>query len=154
MSACAVAGVLSAVVLAAAPGAGADDGTTTDTNATVTGTTTGSTTPAPPTDTTPTVPVPKPRPKPKPAAPRLIAAGVTVGGTLVGGRFDKLLALTEKSTEQEFGPGAIKCGSRARRGDRPRERTRFTRVLPPPIELVNWEELEGNGKSKPKLYEE
>jgi lipoprotein-anchoring transpeptidase ErfK/SrfK len=83
LSACAAAGLLSAVLLGAAPGAGADDGTSTDTTGT-TGTTTGTTIPTPPTDTTPAAPVPKPRPRPAPV-PKLIAAGVTVGGTLVGG---------------------------------------------------------------------
>ncbi len=75
--ACAAAGALSAVLLAATPSATADTGTGTGT------TTTGTTTTAPPpptttstttTTTTPTVP-----------RPTTIAAGVTVGGDLVGG---------------------------------------------------------------------
>jgi DNA gyrase subunit A len=79
---------------------------------------------------------------------------VCVGGTLVGGRFDKLVTVTEKDTQQEFGPGAIKVGSRARKGDRPRERTKFARVVPPPIELVNWDEVEGKKPVGPRLHEE
>ncbi len=65
---CAVAGLAAAFLLAATPVAGADGGAT--------GTTT-TTEPPPPTTTTapPTTPPP----------PRLIAAGITVGGTLVGG---------------------------------------------------------------------
>jgi DNA gyrase subunit A len=81
---------------------------------------------------------------------------VCVGGTLVGGRFDKLVVETEKGTFQDFGPGAIKVGSRARKGDKPRERTRFSRVMPPPIELVNWDEVEGRTKpaTGARLFEE
>ena len=77
ISASGAAGILCAVLLASASLAGADDGTTT-------GTTPGVTTPTvpttPPTDTaTPTT-----TPPPVVGA-KLIAAGVTVGGTLVGG---------------------------------------------------------------------
>ncbi|HJZ54893.1 MAG TPA: DNA gyrase C-terminal beta-propeller domain-containing protein, partial [Gemmataceae bacterium] len=73
---------------------------------------------------------------------------VCVGGMLVGGRFDKLVVETEKGTTQEFGPGAIKVGSRARVGEKPRERTRFSRVAAPPIELVNWDEVDGKAPKK------
>jgi len=74
LSACAAAGVIVAVLLAAAPRAGADDGTTT-------GTTTGATTAA----TVPTTTTSPPTTTPVPAPPKLIAAGVTIGRTLVGG---------------------------------------------------------------------
>jgi DNA gyrase subunit A len=68
---------------------------------------------------------------------------VCVGGTLVGGRFDKLIVETEAGKQQEFGPGAIKSQKRGGKGEKPGARTRFTRVIAPPIELVNWEEVEG-----------
>ena len=73
-SACGAAGAIAAVLLATAPSAGADGGTTTGP-----GTTTAppTTTTEPTTTTSTTTPLP-PRPK-------LIAAGVTIGGTLVGG---------------------------------------------------------------------
>ncbi|VTT97851.1 dna topoisomerase : DNA gyrase subunit A OS=uncultured planctomycete GN=HGMM_F22C11C08 PE=4 SV=1: DNA_topoisoIV: DNA_gyraseA_C: DNA_gyraseA_C: DNA_gyraseA_C [Gemmataceae bacterium] len=71
-----------------------------------------------------------------------------VGGVLVGGRFDKIVLETEKGKNQEFGPGAIKSQKRGGTGAKPGERTRFTRVVPPAIELVNWDEVEG--KAKPK----
>jgi DNA gyrase subunit A len=68
---------------------------------------------------------------------------VCVGGVLVGGRFDKLVVETESGKTQDFGPGAIKVQKRGGQGSKPGARTRFTRVRPPTIELVNWEEVEG-----------
>ena len=69
-SVCAAAGAITAVLLATAPSAGADDGTTTAP---------GTTTVPSPTTTESTTTTPLPR------QPKLIAAGVTIGGTLVGG---------------------------------------------------------------------
>jgi len=73
--ACGAAGLLAAVLLAAAPSAGADDGTTTASTTTAPTTTSPTTTI---TTTTTTAP-------PLPPRPKLIAAGVTIGRTLVGG---------------------------------------------------------------------
>ena len=73
--ACAFAGLFAASLLSA-PAAGADGGTGTET--TVTDTTTTEPTTTTTTETTPTTPKP-------PKGPRLIPAGVTIGGTLVGG---------------------------------------------------------------------
>jgi lipoprotein-anchoring transpeptidase ErfK/SrfK len=100
-SACGAAGVITAVILATAPSAGADDGTTT---APVT------TTAPPPTATEPTTPTTT-APLPPPPAPKLIAAGVTIGGTLVGGL---TVAEAKELVKQRFarplalagGPGA------------------------------------------------
>ena len=85
LSACAAAGITSAALLSSAPAAGAQEGTTTA--APPTTTTAPPTTPTPPpTTTTPPPPTATTaRPNKPPAAPRVIAAGVTVGGTLVGG---------------------------------------------------------------------
>ena len=66
-----------------------------------------------------------------------------VGGVLVGGRFDKMQLETEAGKVQEFGPGAIKVQNRGSKGEKPGVRTKFVRVLPPPIELVNWDEIDG-----------
>ncbi len=71
---------------------------------------------------------------------------VCVGGMLVGGRFDRIVVETESGKNQDFGPGAIKLQKRAGKGDKPGVRTRFTRVVPSPIELVNWDEIEGKAK--------
>jgi DNA gyrase subunit A len=70
-----------------------------------------------------------------------------IGGTLAGGRFDKLIVETETGKTQDFGPGAVKTRNRGGKGDKPGQRTRFARVLPPPIELTDWEAVEGK---KPK----
>ena len=79
-SACGAAGAIAAVLLATAPGAGADGGTTTGP---------GTTTAPPPTTTEPTTTEPTTTAPttatPLPPQPKLIAAGVTIGGTLVGG---------------------------------------------------------------------
>ncbi len=77
-SACAVAGLAVSVVLAAAPRAGADEGTTSASATTTTTTTTTTSTETTSTETTPA-------PAPPPPQPKVIAAGVTIGGTLVGG---------------------------------------------------------------------
>ena len=73
---------------------------------------------------------------------------VCIGGVLVGGRFDKLNVETESGKLQEFGPGAIKQQKRGGKGEKPGARTKFTRIVPPEIELVNWDDVEG--KAKPK----
>ncbi len=80
---CACAGVFAASLLSASvAGAGGGAGTETTTGTTGTDTTTTDTTT---TDTTTTTSPPKPPKPPKPQTPRLIPAGVTIGGTLVGG---------------------------------------------------------------------
>ena len=89
--ACAAAGVLSAVLLAASPSAVADTGTTTTVPTTTAPPPTTSppptTTTPPPTTTVPTTPPPTiPVAPPVPPRPSTIAAGVTVAGeVLVGG---------------------------------------------------------------------
>jgi DNA gyrase subunit A len=70
-----------------------------------------------------------------------------LGGVLVGGRFDKLVLETESGKSQEFGRVAIKCRARGGKGDKQGVRIKFARVIPPPIELTDWEAVEGK---KPK----
>ncbi len=70
-----------------------------------------------------------------------------LGGVLVGGRFDKLVVETENGKTQDFGPGAIKSRKRGAKGEKPGARTKFTRVVPPTIELADWDAVEGK---KPK----
>ena len=66
-----------------------------------------------------------------------------LGGVLVGGRFDKLTVETEAGKPQEFGPGAVKVQDRGGKGNKPGVRTKFARVVPPPIELADWDAVEG-----------
>ncbi len=66
-----------------------------------------------------------------------------VGGVLVGGRFDKLVVETETGKTQDFGPGAVKSRARGSKGEKPGQRTKFARVVPPPIELADWDAVEG-----------
>jgi DNA gyrase subunit A len=70
-----------------------------------------------------------------------------LGGVLVGGRFDKLTLETESGKTQDFGPGAIKTRNRGAKGDKQGTRIRFARVVPPAIELADWDVVEGK---KPK----
>ncbi len=70
-----------------------------------------------------------------------------LGGVLVGGRFDKLVLETESGKTQEFGRVAIKTRARGGKGDKQGVRIRFARVVSPPIELTDWDVVEGK---KPK----
>lgn len=80
---------------------------------------------------------------------KLTEGDVCIGGVLVGGRFDKLVLETESGRTQEFGPGAIKLQHRGGTGAKPGVRTKFTRVVPAAIDLVNWDEVEGKAKPGP-----
>lgn len=81
-----------------------------------------------------------------------------LGGVLVGGRFTKLVVETESGKTQDFGPGAIKTQDRGGKGAKPGVRTNFARLIPPPIELVNWDEVKGKASKPskngtPRLFE-
>jgi hypothetical protein len=52
----------------------------------------------------------------------------------------------------EFGRGKYDVTSRGGKGFEAVKRTDFVRVVPPPIQLVNWEELESK-ETKPKKSE-
>ncbi len=73
-----------------------------------------------------------------------------LGGVLVGGRFTKFTVETENGKTQEFGPGAIKIQNRGGKGEKPGVRTNFARIVPPPIELVSWDEVEGKAPRREK----
>ena len=65
-----------------------------------------------------------------------------IGGTLTGdSRFDKLVVETENGKTQEFGIGAYPPVGRGGKGTKPGARTNFVRVVPPPITVVNWDEV-------------
>ena len=75
-----------------------------------------------------------------------------LGGALMGGRFDKFMLETSGGKTMEFGRAKYEPTSRGGKGFEAVKRTTFVRVVPPPIELVNWEEIEGktNGKKEPE----
>ena len=50
----------------------------------------------------------------------------------------------------EFGRGKYEVTSRGGKGFEAVKRTTFVRVVPPPIELVDWEKVEGKGEEKEK----
>jgi DNA gyrase subunit A len=70
-----------------------------------------------------------------------------IGGALVNDarRYEtnRIVLETEAGKSQDFGPLAIKSQSRGGKGEKPGVRTKFARVVPPPIALVNWEEVDG-----------
>jgi DNA gyrase subunit A len=75
-----------------------------------------------------------------------------LGGVLMGGRFDKFTLETSGGKTMEFGRGKYEVTSRGGKGFEAVKRTTFVQVVPPPIELVNWDEIEGktNGKKDPE----
>jgi DNA gyrase subunit A len=79
---------------------------------------------------------------------KLDAGDECVGGSAVGaGRFDKLTAEAESGVLKEFGIGAYAQQQRGGKG-REHKRTPLARVLPPEIQLMNWDEVEGKKPSK------
>ena len=76
---------------------------------------------------------------------------VCLGGALMGGRFDKFVLETSGGRTMEFGPAKYEVTSRGGKGHEAVKRTEFVRVVPPPIELVNWDAVDGgtsNGRSE------
>jgi DNA gyrase subunit A len=71
-----------------------------------------------------------------------------IGGGLMGGRFDKLVLETSGGKTMEFGRGKYEVTSRGGKGFEAVKRTSFVRVVPPAIELVNWDEIEGKNGDK------
>jgi DNA gyrase subunit A len=82
-----------------------------------------------------------------------------LGGALISGRHDKLAVETSGGKVIEFGKDKYEVTSRGGKGFEAVKRSTFVRVLPPPIELVDWEAMEddetqsGNGKQR-KLFED
>jgi DNA gyrase subunit A len=89
-----------------------------------------------------------------------------VGAALMGGRFDKFVLEMSNGKTMEFGPAKYELVSRGGKGYEAVKRLSFVRVLPHPIELVDWDQLEGkngngnghkgkaNGEGQGTLFEE
>jgi DNA gyrase subunit A len=73
-----------------------------------------------------------------------------LGGALMSGRFDKFVLVTSGGKTMEFGRGKYDVTSRGGKGFEAVKRTTFVRVVPPPIELVDWDQVEGKGEEKEK----
>jgi DNA gyrase subunit A len=78
---------------------------------------------------------------------------VCLGGALMSGRFDKLVLETSGNRTMEFGRGKYEVTSRGGKGHEAVKRTNFVRVVPPPIELTDWDKVEGRDDGKDKRAE-
>jgi DNA gyrase subunit A len=93
-----------------------------------------------------------------------------IGAALMGGRFDKFVLEMSNGKTMEFGRNKYEVVSRGGKGHEAVKRLSFVRVVPPPIELVDWEKVEGgkngdrnghkekraerNGEQQGSLFEE
>src|SRR5207249_3768748 len=73
---------------------------------------------------------------------------VCLGGALSGNRFDALVVETTGGVRKEIRRGAYPATHRGGKGYEVVKRADLVRVVPPPIELVDWEQVEG-GTPKP-----
>jgi hypothetical protein len=78
---------------------------------------------------------------------------VCLGGALMSGRFDKMVLETSGGRTVEFGRGKYDVTSRGGKGFEAVKRAQFVRVVPPPIELVDWDKVEGKEPEKGKAAE-
>jgi len=78
---------------------------------------------------------------------------VCLGGALMSRRADKMVLETSGNRTMEFGRGKYEVTSRGGKGFEAVKRTEFVRVVSPPIELVNWEEIEGKAEEKNGKHE-
>jgi DNA gyrase subunit A len=82
---------------------------------------------------------------------KLMEGDTCLGGALMSGRFDKMILETSGGRTMEFGRNKYDVTSRGGKGFAAVKRANFVRVLPPPIELVDWDAIEGkngNGNAK------
>jgi hypothetical protein len=77
---------------------------------------------------------------------KLAEGDTCLGGALMSGRFDKMILETSGGRTNEFGRGKYEVTSRGGKGFEAVKRTTFVRVVPSPIELVDWDKVEGKGE--------
>ena len=75
---------------------------------------------------------------------------VCLGGALVSNRHDALSVETSGGITKEFRRGAYPCVNRGGRGHEVVKRADLARVVPRPIELIDWEAVEEGGVIRPK----
>ncbi len=73
-----------------------------------------------------------------------------IGGALIGSRHDALVVETSGGKQQEYRRGAYPAVNRGGKGYEVVKRAELVRVVPPAIELVNWDEIEGKPEKKPR----
>jgi len=78
---------------------------------------------------------------------------VCLGGALMGGRFDKFALETSGGKTMEFGREKYAPTSRGGKGFEAVKRANLVRVVPPPIELVDWDQVEGKSTNGQKEKE-
>jgi DNA gyrase subunit A len=76
---------------------------------------------------------------------KLIGDDTCLGGALITRKSQALQIETSGGKVMDF-TGRYEVVSRGGKGFEAVKRTSFIRVVPPPIDLVNWEEFEGNGE--------
>jgi DNA gyrase subunit A len=81
---------------------------------------------------------------------KLRKGDLCLGGALISNRHDALVVETSGGRTMEFRRGAYQTVSRGGKGFEAVKRTSFVRVVPPPIELVDWDQMEGKNGEKGK----
>ncbi|HEV3236227.1 MAG TPA: DNA gyrase subunit A, partial [Gemmataceae bacterium] len=81
---------------------------------------------------------------------KLRKGDLCLGGALISNRHDALVVETSGGRTMEFRRGAYQTVSRGGKGFEAVKRTSFVRVVPPPIELVDWDQVEGKNGEKGK----
>ena len=74
-----------------------------------------------------------------------------LGGALMSGRFDKMVLETSGGRTMEFGRGKYDVTARGGKGFEAVKRANFVRVVPPPIELVDWDQVDGDAPERPAV---
>lgn len=73
---------------------------------------------------------------------------VCLGGAVISEKNPAMVVETSSGKTQEFKADKYDIVSRAGKGFEAVKRSTFTRVVPPPIELVNWDEVEGKTEER------
>jgi DNA gyrase subunit A len=79
---------------------------------------------------------------------KLAEGDTCLGGALINSRFDAMVVETAGGKTMEFRRGKYEITSRGGKGFEAVKRTTFVRVVPPPIELVDWDQVEGKEEEK------
>jgi DNA gyrase subunit A len=81
---------------------------------------------------------------------KLAQGDTCLGGALISGRFDVMEVETTGGRVMEFRRGKYETTSRGGKGFEAVKRSSFVRVIPPAIQLVDWDQVEGRTPDRPK----